>query len=372
MTKFHLEWEAPPSGFFRTGVSLHSHTLYSRESLGFIYQAAEKAPILKRALDRGDQRFRARHHEPMNLAQGWWTPPLGPHAAWQLEASQLQKLELKALVSLTDHDNIEAPVSLQLIADSAGAPISVEWTVPFGPTFFHLGVHNLPPAEARWLFDAMAADTKTGGKSATELLAELSARPELLLVFNHPMWDEKGIGKEVHRAAVDEFLRRNGQFLHAFELNGLRPWAENHRAVRLASEYSRPVVSGGDRHAIEPNAVVNLTNQSTFAEFVEEVRGGFSQVLIMRHYRESHGSRIFHNMMDVLRTYDQHVHGWRLWSDRVFYQMSSGHVQSLTEWFDKKTPLPVSLFVGALEFASQPKVRRWLKSGFLGREEVVL
>src|SRR5262249_25677432 len=146
MTKFHLEWEAPPSRSFRTGVSLHSHTLHSRESLDFIYAAAAKAPVLKQALVRGDRRFQMRHGEPMNLAQGWWTPPLGPHGAWKLEASQLRKLSLQPLVSLTDHDNIEAPVSLQLLEDSAGAPISVEWTVPVSGTFFHLGVHNLPQA----------------------------------------------------------------------------------------------------------------------------------------------------------------------------------------------------------------------------------
>jgi hypothetical protein len=367
MTKFHLEWEAPPSRVFRTGVSLHSHTLHSRENLDFIYRAADKAAVLKCVLERGGRHFRSRHGEPLNLSRGWWTPPLGPHAAWELEATQLRKLGLHPLVSLTDHDDIEAPVSLQLLRESAGAPISVEWTVPFGPTFFHIGVHNLPQSEARWLFDAM-----TKHKDVTELLAELSARPDVLLVFNHPMWDEKGIGDAAHRGAVDEFLRQNGRFLHAFELNGLRPWAENQRALLLARECSKPVVSGGDRHAIEPNSVVNLTNRATFAEFAEDVRAGVSDVLILRHYREAHGSRIFHNMLDVLRTYDQHVHGWRLWSDRVFYQMQNGLTQSLTQWFEKKTPLPVALFVGALDLAAQPKVRRWLKSGFPGREEVVL
>src|SRR5262249_21298144 len=144
MTKIHAEWAASPARRFRTGVSLHSHTLHSKESLQFIYKAAEKAPVLAHAIARGEKRFLELNSEKLNFARGWWTPPLGPHEAWAVEAAQVERLNLDALVSLTDHDDIEAPVALQLLEDSKGSPISVEWTVPFGPTFFHLGIHNLP------------------------------------------------------------------------------------------------------------------------------------------------------------------------------------------------------------------------------------
>jgi len=204
-----------------------------------------------------------------------------------------------------------------------------------------------------------------------EILAELSSLREVLVVFNHPLWDERGIGRAAHREALSDFLERYKESVNAFELNGLRPWPENREAMLLARDYAKPVVSGGDRHAFEPNAIVNLTNAGTFEEFVDDVRDGISDVLILRQYRESHASRIAHNMIDILRTYDQHAHGWKLWSDRVFYHMDDGRLQSLTEWFDNGTPLAINVCVSTLELASLPHVRRWLRSGFLGREEVV-
>lgn len=372
MTRFYLEWETSPSRLFRTGVSLHSHTLHSHESLDFIYGAAAHVPVLAAAVRGGERRFLRRHGRQLDFRKGWWTPPLGAHEAWSLEKRQITDLDLDALVSLTDHDDIEAPVSLQLLEECSGTPISVEWTVPFGPTFFHLGIHNLPPASARQYFEAMneyrlsPVAARLGG-----ILAELSSIPEVLVVFNHPMWDEKRIGQAAHREALDQFLGLYKPFLHALELNGLRPWQENRKAVQLSLDYAMPVVSGGDRHGFEPNAVLNCTNAGSFAEFVEDVRSGMSDVLILRTYRESHASRIAHNMMDILRTHEQHVHGWKLWSDRVFYDMEDGRLHSLTEWFGGRPPFAVAAFVGTLNLASLPHVRRWLRSGFWGREEVV-
>lgn len=374
MTHFHMAWETTaPSRRFRTGVSLHSHTLHSRESLNFISAAAARMPLLAAAIRHGERRFLKVHGVPLDFNRGWWTPPLSAHQAWSLEKGQLVDLDLNPLVSLTDHDDIEAPVSLQLLEECRTTPISVEWTVPYGATFFHLGVHNLPPACARKHFADMKAYRLAPNPACLpQILEDLSSIPEVLVVFNHPLWDESGIGRRAHQEAVDTFLVRHKQFIHAFELNGLRPWAENYDAVLLAKQHAKAVVSGGDRHGFEPNATVNLTNAGTFEEFAEDVRDGISDVLILPHYRESHASRIAHNMIDILRTQEQHVHGWKLWSDRAFYQLENGKTQSLTEWFGPRTPLAVTAFVRTLEFAAAPPVRRWLRSGFLGREEVAL
>lgn len=370
----HLEWkDAAAIGRFRTGVSLHSHTLHSRESLDFIYHAATRAPLLAAVIRRGEAAYRKQHGETLDLARGWWTPPLGAHDAWLVEKSQIETLGRNAIVSLTDHDNIEAPVSLQLLDDSRGAPISVEWTVPFGPTFFHLGVHNLPPACARELWAAMDDYRQNPDKNRLgDLLGAIASIDQALIVFNHPLWDERGIGQAAHRAVALEFLRRFETSLHALELNGMRPWKENCAVVALARAARKPIISGGDRHALEPNALLNLTNTGTFAEFAEEVREGWSSVLVMRHYREPYALRIFHNMMDVLRTYERHPNGWKLWSDRVFYLWHDGQARSLTELFGSKTPGAVRLFVGAVQFASEPRIRRALRGAFAGAEEVIL
>jgi hypothetical protein len=370
----HLQWkDGAAAGRFRTGVSLHSHTLHSRESLDFIYHAATRAPILAAAIRNGERVYQRIHGAALDLARGWWTPPLGPHDAWMLEKSQIELLDQNAIVSLTDHDNIDAPVSLQVLDECRGTPISVEWTVPFGPTFFHLGVHNLPAGEARGLWAEMDRYRQMPDeRRLREILAALASLEQVLIVFNHPLWDERGIGQATHRQTALEFLRLYEPSIHALELNGLRHWKENRDVVALARAVQKPVISGGDRHAIEPNALLNLTNAETFEEFAEEVREGWSSVFVLRHYREPYPLRILHNMIDVLRTYERHANGWLLWSDRVFYLCHDGHTRSLTELFGKRPPAPVALFVGAMKFAAAPRVRRFLRGAFAGPEEVAL
>lgn len=372
-SNIHLEWNAAPVKNFHTGISLHSHTLHSKESLGFIYHAAAKSPLLTSVIRRGEREYRKRRGGQLDLNRGWWTPPLAPHGAWDVEKKQIETLDLNAMVSLTDHDDIEAPVSLQILPECREVPISVEWTVPFQSTFFHIGVHNLPGVQARAIFSEMNALTLQPTESRMrELLAWLAAMPGVLVIFNHPVWDEKGIGREAHREAVQEFLRQTADAIHAMELNGLRPWSENQETIALAEALRKPLISGGDRHGLEPNAMLNLSNASGFAEFAEEVRSGWSDVLIMRHYRESNAWRIVHNMVDILSTLERHPKGWRLWSDRVFFRAEDGNVQSLTEWFGERTPAAVTIFVGVIQLASAPRVRRFLRGTFAEGEKVAL
>lgn len=370
----HLQWkDASAAGRFRTGISLHSHTLHSRESLDFIYKAAAQAPILSAAIRHGESRYQKIHGTELDLSRGWWTPPLAPHDAWLLEKTQIEALDQNAIVSLTDHDDIEAGVSLQVLDECRGTPISVEWTVPFGPTFFHLGVHNLPSSEARAIWSEMGGYPEAPSPAKLrELLALLSSMEQVLVVFNHPLWDEKRIGQALHRATALDFLTRFGDCVHALELNGLRPWSENRDVAALGQAISKPVISGGDRHAIEPNALVNFTNAGSFDEFVEEIRTGWSSVFVLRHYQEAFALRIVHNMIDVLRTYEQHAKGWREWSDRVFYLCDDGCTRSLTTLFGERPPAAVALFVGAMQFAAAPRVRRFLRGAFAAAEEVTL
>lgn len=370
----HLQWkDAEAAGRFRTAVSLHSHTLHSRESLDFIYHAATRAPILAAVVRHGERIYQKIHGAPLDLARGWWTPPLGAHDAWLLEKSQIEALDQDALISITDHDNIDAPVALQVLDECRGTPISVEWTVSFGPTFFHLGVHNLPVGQARALWAEMNGyRQKPNPARLGEILTALASLDQVLIVFNHPLWDERGISQAAHRQVALDFLRRFGPSLHALELNGLRPWKENRDVIALAKAEKKPAISGGDRHALEPNALLNLTNAETFDEFAEEVRAGWSSVLVLRHYREQYPLRILHNMMDVLRTYEQHANGWLRWSDRVFYLCHDGQTRSLTQLFGERPPAAVALFVGAMQFASLPRVRRFLRGAFAAPEEVTL
>jgi len=106
--------------------------------------------------------------------------------------------------------------------------------------------------------------------------------------------------------------------------------------VDLARRFSKPVISGGDRHGLEPNTILNLSNARTFAEFVEEIRDGYSHVLLTRQYQEPMAMRILQSVDDVLRDYDRHVYG-RHWSDRAFYLCDDGVVRPLGALWGERT-----------------------------------
>lgn len=345
-TRIHLAWSSDRLPLnFRAGVSLHSHTLHSKESLDFIDGAARHSGLLRALLRRGDARHRQHYGTGLDLRRGWWTPPLAPMDAYRLEAGQIEALDLAPMVSLTDHADIEAPSSLQAVNQDLRIPVSVEWTVPWQGTFFHLGVHNLPPGNARGIMRELAAFTSSPKpQELRALLGWLSGMPGTLLVVNHPMWDEKGVGREQHNAACFALLKAGAGHLHALELNGLRPAAENEAVRALAEAQRLPAISGGDRHGIEPNANLNLTGATSFSEFADEVRQGFSDVLVMPQYRKPHRLRLMQNMVDILQPFDGHELGWREWPDRVFYESPDGRVQCLRLWFGKGPPLPVRIF----------------------------
>jgi hypothetical protein len=111
-----------------------------------------------------------------------------------------------------------------------------------------------------------------------------------------------------------------------------------------------PLISGGDRHAVEPGAVLNVTNAATFAEFAEEVRSdGHSQIVLMPQYREPHSCRVLQNMNYVLDDYPDHPLGWVHWSERFFRLRRNGSPRSFAEMFKLKgQPLALRCFVASV------------------------
>jgi hypothetical protein len=371
-TTIHFESD-PAIHRFRTSVSLHSHTLHSQETLDFIYNLASKISPMRFALEKGQDRYRAAHAKALDLTRAWWTPPCAPLDAWNLETKHIHNLlDLHALVSLTDHDNIDAPANLRILETCRAIPISLEWTVPFENTFFHLGVHNLAPDRARDIMRDL--EEFTDGPDQTrlpDLLESLAANPATLIVFNHPYWDERGIGQEAHRDAARRFTATHRSRLHAFELNGLRPWEENRAVFALAALFGLPLISGGDRHALEPNTILNLTRASTFEEFVEEIRKGESHVLITEQYKEPFALRILQNIEEILSDLPNHALGWRHWSDRTFYRHEDGVVRSLAESWGDREPLAVTIFVRGFHLLRHPSLKLAFRFAHR-REEVVL
>jgi hypothetical protein len=364
-------WREPKaSEGFTSGVSLHSHTNQSKETLDFIAELSTDWGLLQPAMRWLEARSVRYSGIRPDYARSYWTPPLTPKLAFDLERSQIEeKLQMPAMVSLTDHDDIQAPLLLRSLASARQIPVSLEWTVPFGKGAFHLGIHNLPSATGAEWMKRMEAFTATpvaerAPKLLTEMLAELDEMPGVLIVFNHPLWDLYRIGKEKHRFLVNDFLAVNGQFCHALELNGLRHWDENREVTRLASQWNQILISGGDRHGVEPNANINLTRATSFTAFVHEVRREReSHVLFMPQYAEPWKHRILNSTLAAIRNYPEFPEGSKCWDERVYHPDSEGRVRPLSElWTTGHAPVYLSAVLtwndaGAMRTALAERVK---------------
>jgi hypothetical protein len=285
------------------------------------------------------------HGVRVNYAASYWTPPMTPKLAFDLESKQVEKLDLASMVSITDHDNIKAPMLLRTVPSARQIPVSLEWSAPYGEQSFHLGVHNLPSARAtEWMETLEEYTAHPSDVRFTEILAALDAEPNVLVIFNHPLWDLYLIGKEKHEFLVGEFLLKNGNYLHALELNGLRTWEENRAVRHLAEKWNMLLISGGDRHGVEPNANINLTNATSFTEFVHEVRREKkSDVLFMPQYAEPWKHRILRSTIDAIRHYPEFPQGSRTWDERVYHPDGNGAIRPLSElWPNGQPPRAMS------------------------------
>lgn len=335
---------------YSTAVSLHSHTNQSRETLDFLANLGNQFPVIRPVLAWYERRSRDVYGVPLNYAAAYWTPPLTPKLAFDLEKGQIEnQLNLRPLVSITDHDTIAAPMLLRTVASARHIPVSVEWSAPFGgDQAFHFGIHNLPSdTGAAWMKVFEEYTAHPDKKRLTEILAALHELPNVLVVFNHPCWDLYLIGKDKAAQRVRDFLAANHRFLHAFELNGLRPWRENRAVRRLAQQWGKLLISGGDRHGREPNANVNLSNAGSFTEFVHEVRyEGRSHVLFMPQYAQPWKHRILQSTLDAIRDYPDFPLGSRRWDDRVWHPGADGVLRPASQlWPTGQAPKLFNLVI---------------------------
>ena len=356
-TTVQFLWREPQAiDRFRSGVCLHGHTMHSQECLNFLPRYLRHVPgvsLILRHYEQGSQR--------VDFARAWWTPPLTPASAVALEREQVAGLGLAPMVSLTDHDDIEAGLTLGITADINETPVSVEWTVPYARSIFHFGVHNIPRSSARDWMATMAEYTRMPNESALpSILDEFARNPSVLVVLNHPYWLEDGVAEEDHGPALDRLLRECGGWLEAFELNGTRPWKENADTIELARVHARPVISGGDRHACEPAACINLTNARTFAEFVTEIHAGRSSVMFLPQYRDPLSQRVLEAIRDILRDYPEYPSRER-WADRVFYRGEDGVARTLAEICQGRAPRFLESVAATVQFVAGTRLRPALR-----------
>src|SRR5262245_8497422 len=344
----------------RAAVSLHSHSECSRETLEFIPRIAKRIPIIAHCYERGLEQYQRENGRALDFGEWYYRPPVTPAGVIDSERAQLeQRFDLPGWVSLTDHDTVEGPLGLRA-GGRTDIPISFEWSVPFEQCLFHLGVHGIAPSAIDAIMRALAAYTAgprvDESRRLGELLDLLGECSETFIVLNHPCWDLVRIGQLRHDSALLAFLRAHRDRIHALELNGYRPWAENRTVLPLATGFGIPVVGGGDRHALSPNTIVNLTRASNLAEFAHELRvERFNSCVVFPEYAEPFAGRIFKSVADVLRPHHQHHRGQTTWSERVFVEVN-GREQALASMWEGeplwlRSTLAIIRAIGSRPFA---------------------
>jgi hypothetical protein len=311
----------------------------------------DRIPFVAGFVQREVRDYAERNGRPIDFRKAWWHPAVEPEGVLSSETRQIREgLGLAPLVSITDHDCLEACLELQRAHASTTVPLSFEWTVPFDETFFHLGVHNLRRDSLETLVPAMAEYTQApAADRLSTLLASLNDDPDVLLVLNHPLWDLAGVGADRHGVLLRRLLAEHARALHALELNGYRAWPENLAVGPLAAACGLPLVSGGDRHGLTPNSLLNLTNAQTFEEFVHEIRERKeSVILVMPEYRRALMARKLRVLGDTIRTDSTGPAGRQWWADRVTFE-EDGAVRALSEEWTNGGPAWVRLTVRAFQ-----------------------
>jgi len=360
---------------FRTGVSLHSHTNQSKETLDFLANLGNQYPIIRPLLSRLETRSEGLHGIRVNYAASYWTPPMTPKLAFDLESKQIEKLGMDSMVSLSDHDTIQAPMLLRTVPSARQIPVSVEWTAPYGIQSFHLGIHNLPSGKAEeWMQTLSDYTANPNDARLTEILQALHDEPNVLVIFNHPLWDLYLVGQEKHDFLVNEFLQKNGVYMHALELNGLRNWDENRAVRRLAEMWNMLLITGGDRHGVEPNANINLTNATSFTEFVHEVRREKkSHMLFMPQYAQPWKHRLLQSTIDAIRHYPEFPQGSRTWDERCYHPDAQGVVRPMSEiWPKGRPPRAMSVMIAMIQMMGQVPVSGGLRLAWKDSEQMRL
>lgn len=360
-----VQYDADASPQARTVVSLHSHTNLSKEVLGFLPGWAARTPLVKHVMAREVRRQQAQMGRALDFSRAYWRPPLSPKQVFESESAQASaRFAAPALVSITDHDAIDASLALAAIGLGERCPISTEWTVPFRGSVFHLGIHNMPAELAPAMMHEFKAFTASPAEAALrDLLAWVHAAPSALTVLNHPLWNAH---IDVAQAAttLSGFVQLHRPFLHATEINGYRRHAENKAVVRLAREWNLPVLAGGDRHGRAPNAMVNLTSARTFAGFVDEVRrGGVAHTVVLPEYREHTATRVLAVVADVLCENSFGDPLQRHWTQRVFVVSEDGRHQSLAEFWAPKAPAVVRGCAAIAALLGHSRARQAIRLG---------
>jgi len=291
-----------PDREFRCAVSLHNHSCHSVErlaSLNRVVRLGFMRPLsgtLQRAFGLGGI-------SNLNYGDIVYNPPYTPEDVYRMESLGVAPLGFEDVkFAITDHDEyIGGCRLLEKRPDLEGrVGIGEELSVRFQGHLFHLGLVGLEVNGVDKTHEAIQAAARTG--QLDDLFEALGASG-CLVILNYPLVHWAGRG--VEGIPVADLLGRYGWAIHALEFNGMRPVEENQGVLDLARNWGKPVVGGGDSHLLVPSSVVCVSQASSMADFVAEVKDGHSVPLIKGDYWAPLGWKLFLRVLCFIAHYRQ-------------------------------------------------------------------
>lgn len=134
------------------------------------------------------------------------------------------------------------------------------------------------------------------------------------------------------------------------------------------------LISGGDRHGVEPNANINVTNAASLTEFVHEIRRERrSTVLFLPQYSEPWKHRLLQSTIDGERYYLHFPQGSRTWDERVYHPDANGVIRPLKEiWRDGKAPRSAAAVVTLVQWMGNGLVSGGLRMAWSDARQLQL
>jgi hypothetical protein len=239
----------------------------------------------------------------LNYGDIVYNPPYTPEDVYRMESTGVDPLGFEGVqFAITDHD--EYIGGLRLLENRPDLErrvgIGEELSVRFQGHLFHLGLVGL---EARGIEETHRAIQAFARAGQLDDLFEALSASGCLVILNHPLVHWAGRG--VDGIPVADLLDRYGWAIHALEFNGMRPIEENQRVLDLARDRGKPVVGGGDSHLLVPSSVICVSQTTSIANFVAEVKDGQSVPLIKGDYWAPLGWKLLLRVLCFIAHYRQ-------------------------------------------------------------------
>lgn len=291
-----------PDRQFRSAVSLHNHSCHSVERLAALNRVV-KLGFMRPLSGTLQRAFGLGGISNLNYGDIVYNPPYTPEDVYRMESFGVAPLGFEDIqFAITDHDEYIGGVRLlEKRPDLVGrVGIGEELSVRFQGHLFHLGLVGLETRGIDETHETIQASARTG--RLDDLFETLNASG-CLVILNHPLvyWGAGGM----EGIPVANLLNRYGWAIHALEFNGMRPAEENQRVLDLARDWRKPAVGGGDSHLLVPSSVVCVSQTSSIASFISEVKDGHAVPLIKEDYWAPLGWKLFLRVLCFIAHYRQ-------------------------------------------------------------------